>query len=789
MIRIILSVITIALFSAGAMAQKKVAGKVVDASNKTPLAGATISLSGVESATTDKEGKFFFDCSKLIVVTVSYIGYQTYKVTIKNCDEPLNIALVQISNSLNDVEITATSNLNKSLLYQPASITKLSSIELKRGTGLFLDDAINGNVPGVTMQRRAVASGQQFNIRGYGNGVRGTNGISSNFDGQGTKVYLNGIPITDAEGITLMDDIDFGSVGNVEVTKGPSGTLYGLAIAGVVNLKTIKPGKSTTSFGQDVLIGSYGLQRYTTHFQMAGEHSSLLVNYGKQKSDGFMAHTNSHKDFVNIAGDFQPNEKETVSVYAGYSKSYDERGGELTIAQYNNFDYSGNPAYIKNNAHSEIISFRGGVSHTYNFNKSVSNTSTVFASGVSNNASSAGGFTDKAPINYGLRSTFDTKFNLKKGINLSGITGIETQRQYAQTTGYPMLVNPANPSGYNIIGSLRSNQATVTGTSSLFTEWTLALPTNLSISAGVGVSNMKIELNDRFYVVGSTKPTQYKTNYNGLVSPHVAVNKVFNENISAYVSYSKGYKAPVSAYFFIPFIGQLNTGLKSEMGDQFEIGTKGNLLKNKLVYEVAIFNAKFKNKMTAIAVASTTAPNTTAYSYVANGGNLNNKGLEVLIKYTAYQSTEGFVKSIRPYCNLAYSDFKYEDYRFQKSVLVTEDYSGKSVAGVAKIVGNLGIDFTTKSGLYANLNYLYKDGMPISSDGFNKTTSYHLLNAKLGFQKSWCSHFDTDVFFGINNITSTQYAYMVFVNQLPDAYLPAPYKINYFGGVSLKYSF
>jgi iron complex outermembrane recepter protein len=276
--RIFLSVFMLALFSAGAMAQKKVAGKVFDAISKTPLEGATISVFGAESTSSDKEGKFYFDCSKSIQVSVSYIGYETYKGAIKNCDEPLNVALVLISHSLNDVEITATSSQNKSMLYQPASITKLTSNELKRGTGLFLDDAINGNAPGVTMQRRAVSSGQQFNIRGYGNGVRGTNGISSNFDGQGTKVYLNGIPITDAEGITLMDDIDFGSVGNVEVKKGPSGTLYGLAIAGVVNLKTIKPEKATTSIGQDVLIGSYGLQRYTTHFLMACEISCFLLN-------------------------------------------------------------------------------------------------------------------------------------------------------------------------------------------------------------------------------------------------------------------------------------------------------------------------------------------------------------------------------------------------------------------------------------------------------------------------------------------------------------------------------
>ncbi|MFX6326675.1 TonB-dependent receptor plug domain-containing protein, partial [Acinetobacter baumannii] len=65
---------------------------------------------------------------------------------------------------------------------QPISITKLNDRELLRGNGLFLDDAINSNVPGVTMQRRAVSSGQQFNIRGYNNGIGATTRPNSNFD-------------------------------------------------------------------------------------------------------------------------------------------------------------------------------------------------------------------------------------------------------------------------------------------------------------------------------------------------------------------------------------------------------------------------------------------------------------------------------------------------------------------------------------------------------------------------------------------------------------------------------
>lgn len=702
-------------------------------------------------------------------------------------------ALAQKDTILKLQEVEVTSGSTKSILYQPASVAKLNEVELKRGTGLFLDDAINGNVPGVFMERRTVSAGQQFNIRGYGNGARGTNGVNSNFDGQGSKIYLNNIPITDAEGITLMDDIDFGSIGNVEIVKGPAGALYGLAIAGAVNLKTITADKGKVSIGQDVMMGSYGLQRYTTHLKIGGDRSSFLVNYGKQKYDGFMVHTVSHKDFVNIVGEFTPNEKQKITTYVGYSNSYDERNGELDSAQYATFDYSGNPNYIKNNAHSEIISFRTGVGHTYAFNKHLSNTTSVFGCGQSQNVSSAGGWTDKAPINYGIRSTFDMKFALNEKVSLNGVAGIEAQEQYAQVIGYAMIANPDPTQPYNIIGALRSNINYRTTTSSVFTEWTLGLPKDLSITAGIGSSSMLISLHDRLYVSTNTKSYFYSKGYGNMFSPHVALNKVFNKNISAYASYSTGYKAPVSSYIFIPTTNQLNTELKPEMGTQFEIGTKGSLMNDKLTYQVALFNAIFSNKMTTVAVPNAT--NTaTSYTYVTNGGNQNNKGLEVLLKYTVYESTTGFFTAIKPFANFCYSNFKYEDFKFQKlnsakTDIVEVDYSGKAVAGVPPVTANAGIDIITKAGIYANVNYSYRDAMPYTSDGISKTTAFSIVNAKLGIHKSFLKHFDIDAYVGANNITGTQYYYMVFLNQLPDAYLPAPNEINYFGGVNLKYTF
>ncbi|MEZ4687594.1 MAG: hypothetical protein R3B47_16495 [Bacteroidia bacterium] len=92
----------------------------------------------------------------------------------------------------------------------------------------------------------------------------------------------------------MMDDIDFGSIDNVEVSKGPSGTLYGLAIAGVVNFQT-QAAKNKTAISQDVMAGSYGLLRTTTRLAVGGEHSSLLLNYGHQEFDGFMPHVHQQK--------------------------------------------------------------------------------------------------------------------------------------------------------------------------------------------------------------------------------------------------------------------------------------------------------------------------------------------------------------------------------------------------------------------------------------------------------------------------------------------------------------
>ena len=210
--------------------------------------------------------------------------------------------------------------------------------------------------------------------------------------------------------------------------------------------------------------------------------------------------------------------------------------------------------------------------------------------------------------------------------------------------------------------------------------------------------------------------------------------------------------------------------------------------------------------MTSVAVpVPATPPTTTAYSYMINGGDQNHKGIEAAIKYSIIKDGKGIFSNVTPFLNFTYSDFKYGDNFIYKTGgttsgggIDTVNYSGLDVFGVPRVMSSLGIDAATNIGIYASLSHLYKDPTNYAlerltqnpeSYALRKYTSYSLLNLKLGYRKSVTSHIDLDVFFGVNNITGTRYPIMIFVNQLPDAFIPGPKKAVTYGGFNIRYNF
>lgn len=700
--------------------------------------------------------------------------------------------------SLESVEVSASAYSNQELLEQSIPFSRLEAKELNRGSAISLEDAINTNISGVFMERRTFSGGQQFNIRGYGNGMN-ANGRSNNFDSQGMKMYLNGIPITDAEGLTVMDDIDFGSIEKVEIIKGPSGTLYGLAIAGVVKLQTIQPKKDEIYICQDFTGGSYGLFRTSTTVAAGGEKFSILANYGHQQFDGFMPHTQSKKDFCNVTGNLILSKRQSLNTYIGYTQGRDNRNGELKDSLYKIKDYSGDPAYIRNDAHSGIKVFRAGIAHGFVFDKHISNTTSIFGqSQVIDQSSAGGGWTDKNALNFGFRSVFNLQFVLSKAknIELSGIAGIELQQMNGASIGYYMELDSTNPNApYNIPTTIRSNQLLNNLTYSYFTQWSLSLSKGFSINAGVGISNQSLELTNRLWALTNNHPANkipkiYANQYNFLTSPSFSIHKIFGKVASLYLSWSMGYKAPVASSLLITATNEVNTGLIPEKGQQVEIGTKGSFLANRLYYATSVFYARFTNKFAPKAVLDS-LQSRVEYTYIINTGVTNNLGVECEVNYKIIESSTKFVKLLRPFINFTYSFYRYGDYEFQLSQndsLVIENYKGIQVAGVAPWVFNLGIDFDTKIGLYANINYGYRTAMTITVDGSAKAHPFGLLNMKIGYLKRF-KGFEINLFAGANNMTCQQYYTMAMIDHWPDPYIPGPYKINFYAGIGGRYYF
>jgi iron complex outermembrane receptor protein len=677
--------------------------------------------------------------------------------------------------SLNEVVISENRTLPPSVFKEPKSIGYISRRDMERNTGLSLQDAIN-LVPSVQMQTRSMFGGQRIVIRGYGTDV-----FSSNFNGTGYKVYMNGIPITDAQGLTIMDAIDNTILGRVEVTKGPSSSLYGTGIGGAVNMYTIKPEANTTKIMQEGMAGSYGLWRTNTRIETATDKSAIMVNYGHQNYDSYRIDSKSKKDFATITGDFKNNDKHSTSIYVNYTNSYEQLAGEMDSTHFYSKQNWADTAYTNNKARVEMENFRGGVSHKTQFCKDLSNTTSTYFNGYTlHQAAGNKSFTSNAVQNFGGRTQFNYSHAWNK-VNLEGILGGEFQK----TISYNKTYNSVDAKLGTIKGDLE-----ITGMQyNSFTQWRLTLPYAISLTAGASMNFLEYNITDFYNLAAHKSQSGYKR-FDPVLTPRMAVQKIFNDHITAYADVSQGYSPPTTSQMVIPYLGTVNTGLKPEFATQYEVGSKGSLLRNKLSYQVAVFDLRITNKIVSQAIPNTPSGNTES----VNVGGQENKGAELFLGYSVANDPTKFLSYLRPFASYTYLNCVYSGYKSDNNnTSTTIDYSGKNAVGVSPNVYNVGLDVALKFGLYLNVTYQSVDREPLNFINSRYAPAYSLLNGKIGYKQMFGKHFSCNVYAGGNNLTNQLYYTMVFVNanpaSNPASFMPGPYMATFYGGASLSYKF
>ncbi len=208
-----------------ALAQRKVTGQVIDATDSEPLIGVAIVEKGTGNGViTDTNGKFTLSTKNDAVLLVSYVGYVAQQV--KPTSNNITIKLQQDAKSLDDVVVIGYGVQKKSDL--TGAVAHVTAEDIK---GLQTSDAaaaLQGKAAGIQIINSGdPGSGAEIRVRGY----------SSNSGNIGPLLIVDGLKVDNIQ------YLDPSNIESMEVLKdAASAAIYGAQAGNGVVLITTKNG-------------------------------------------------------------------------------------------------------------------------------------------------------------------------------------------------------------------------------------------------------------------------------------------------------------------------------------------------------------------------------------------------------------------------------------------------------------------------------------------------------------------------------------------------------------------
>ena len=756
-----------------------VQGTVRDLYLHQPITGALISVNGKPLTHTDANGMFQLRSGgrKAVELLISATGYAEKTALLAKEANSIIVSLEAVNYQTSSIQVKGLYS-GTSLLHSPGSISNLVARDLDRGSRVNFSNSFN-LLPGARLEFRNSTTGARIILRGYGN--------QNNNNGVGYKAYYNDIPVTDADGTTILDDIDFATLGRVEVFKGPVSSVYGTGIGGVVNLVSEKAPDGIT-IRQSVITGSNALLRTTTSIGVANEKDNILFNYGMQKTDGWRLNDDSRKNFWNINASMSNNPKSSFTFFAAYTQSHDQIPGQVDSFGLVNYPDTAELANIRNNSRNELESVRMGITHDYFFSGHFSNKTTVFV-GLQETGQWLSAILTKIDKNIlGARTAFNLdvpigKVQAKFTLGTEVIKNVLYQKSYNLTNG--------------VLGSLRTDQELRPVQWNTFGKIELSLAKRTLMVFSAASNYVQYDNIDLVRTVSGYINQSGVKRFNPLVTPRWVINQLVNKHISVYANYSMGFGQPATNQVVITQTGKVNADIKPEISNTFEVGGKASFLKECLYMDFAYYNMEVSDKIVPQNFAA--ANGVPAYIAFVNQGVVNLVGVEFSMNYVYKPKEKGFVQLIRPFLNYMNNSSKNVDLKSDNNNNTsTKDYSNYRVSGLARNLLSTGIDIEVGNGFYCNLTDLYSDKMPITLDNTVSADSYNLVNIKAGYRRAFAGKqpdtYSVDVFWGVNNIFDARYAQFVVINLAPIAgkapkfFSPGPPSALY-GGISFRYRF
>lgn len=177
---------------------------------------------------------------------------------------------------LEEAVVTAT-RTERTTAEVPAGVTAVTREDIENTRMFGMKEALTG-ISGVQSETKNGGYDSRLIIRGAG--------LKARYGVREIMVLLDGVPITDPDGLSRFDFIDTQLVEQIDVLKGPNSTLYGAnAAGGVVNIITRNPFEETT--GGRIGFGSNNTQMYNALYGNKIGDSYFSISGSRRSTDSW----------------------------------------------------------------------------------------------------------------------------------------------------------------------------------------------------------------------------------------------------------------------------------------------------------------------------------------------------------------------------------------------------------------------------------------------------------------------------------------------------------------------
>lgn len=220
----------------------------------------------------------------------------------------------------------------------PGGVTVLDGEAFQQRAVNNLSDALR-YVPGIWTESGTGGDAVYFSSRG-------SNLDATNYDGNGIKLFQDGLPVTTADGNNHNRALDPASARHVVVARGANALTYGASNLGGAIDFTSPTARNSPGHQLFLTGGSHGLRNgRLTVGGVSGDLDAQLTLDAKTR-DGYRVHSRQDRTSLYANAGWQPQDNLDLRVFATYIDSDEELAGPLTRAEFEADPYQAESAAI-----------------------------------------------------------------------------------------------------------------------------------------------------------------------------------------------------------------------------------------------------------------------------------------------------------------------------------------------------------------------------------------------------------------------------------------------------------